>query len=265
MSVRYQDLFLPGLCIKDCVGRCDSSVQKCTTVKTTNWDSKGNLWAFVFGSRTAHICAQHQLSVCFHSTHRSLWGSFSIFLPFCRKISPSWPLFYFDQHDSPSNVDESLYLRSDSGVGPWYSSTCDKSTLQSWLVKVDLSSSTLCSNAGVGRVPGLSIKDCVGRCDSSVQKCTTVRTTNWDSKGNLWAFVFGSRTAHICAQHQLSVCFHSLTAHSVANSRFFCFLSKLLIFFVSTIRQVMWPSHGTLGATLDSRKDLAAWTWGMFW
>ena len=59
-----------GLPIRDCAGSCNSSVQMCTTMKHNRCDSKGNLLGFVFGSRTAHICAH----LCCHCPHRSICG-----------------------------------------------------------------------------------------------------------------------------------------------------------------------------------------------
>jgi len=57
--------------------------------------------------------------------------------------------------------------------------------------------------------------------------CTISNIKDWlgragDSKGILWAFVFGFRTAQICALSQLSVCSHLPTVHSVLNCRFPC-------------------------------------------
>jgi len=62
-----------------------------------------------------------------------------------------------------------------------------------------------------------------------------------------------SELAPICAPSQMSLCTHTPIAHSPAISRFPCnFFPKWpLILLVSTIRQVIWPTSGTL-ATLRS-------------
>jgi len=55
----------------DCAGNCNTYVQMFTNGEHGSCKSKDNLWVFVFGSRTGYIWAQIQLSVCFHSPHRS--------------------------------------------------------------------------------------------------------------------------------------------------------------------------------------------------
>jgi len=70
-----------------------------------------------------------------------------------------------------------------------------------------------------------------------------------DSKGNFWVYVFDSRTAPICALSQMSLYIHTTTAQLPTISRFPCIFSRAAPhFFVSTIRQVIWPSPGTLVA-----------------
>ena len=89
-----------------------------------------------------------------------------------------------------------------------------------------------------------------GKPQQSWPKAAQAERNRCDSKGNLWVFVFGSRTVPICVLCHHALIAHTLTARSAAISRFPCYFSGWpLIFFVSTIRQVIWLSPSTLGYT----------------
>jgi len=76
------------------------------------------------------------------------------------------------------------------------------------------------------RVPGLPIGspywELCGKLQQFGSKGYQAERNRCDSKSNLWAFVFGSRTEPIWAPSQLSLYTHTPTAHSTAISRFLC-------------------------------------------
>jgi len=107
------------------------------------------------------------------------------------------------------------------------------------------------------RVPGLPIRNCAGISNNLVPRGTKVSAIDATVKiiferlylvpGLGTSFVFGSRTGYIWALSQLSLCTHnfdrSLTNYFPISV---LFPERPLIFFVSTIHQVIWPSPGTL-------------------
>jgi len=79
-------------------------------------------------------------------------------------------------------------------------------------------------------------------------KCTLSWAQYIWQQRHFWAFVFSSRTVHIWAWSQLSVCSRTPTVHATTISRFLWIFSPNGPSFLehSTIRQVIWPNPGTL-------------------
>jgi len=89
-----------------------------------------------------------------------------------------------------------------------------------WVVQAEVGSRPL-FQASL-RVPGLPFRDCAGRCNSSVQMCTMMKTIHETAKAifECLYLVPGRRTFALsincpCASTPP-------TAHTVANSHFFC-------------------------------------------
>jgi len=73
------------------------------TAERNNCDRKDIFWAFVFGSRIAHIWALSQMSLCTHNSDHSLYNYFSISVQFFPRMAPH----FLKKNDSPSNLAES--------------------------------------------------------------------------------------------------------------------------------------------------------------
>ena len=74
--------------------------------------------------------------------------------------------------------------------------------------------------------PGLPVRDCAGSPNNPASRCPKLSAIDVTAKAIFEHFVFGSRTAPICALYHHSLCIHTPTAHSAAISRFSAFSSK---------------------------------------
>ena len=96
---------------------------------------------------------------------------------------------------------------------------------------------------------GLPVRDCAGSPNNPASKCPKLSATDVTAKTIFEHFVFGSRTAPICALYHHSLCIHTPTAHSAAISRFSAFSSKKVPRVAPQFlcQQVIWPIPSTLG------------------
>ena len=105
-------------------------------------------------------------------------------------------------------------------------------------------------------VPGHPITDCTVSPNNCVPRRPKLSTIDVTAKAIFFERVYlVSRTVPICALCDRSLCTHTPTTHCASISRLSCLFGSLfklwpLNFFVSTIRQVIWPSPGTLNLSL---------------
>jgi len=94
-------------------GKLQQSCPNVPQVDRSKYDRKDILWAFVFGSKTGHIWARSQLSVCSHTpTVHSTSLSFFIFNNYFSisvHFFPRLALHFLGQHNLPSNIVKSQY------------------------------------------------------------------------------------------------------------------------------------------------------------
>jgi len=100
------------------------------------------------------------------------------------------------------------------------------------------------TSRGLGRGYRESLLETTRKVTTIAPKTSQAERNRCDSKNIVWAFVFGSRTAPICALCHHALGAHTPTAHSTAISGFLCRVA--LQFFCQTIHQVIWLSPGTL-------------------
>ena len=100
----------------------------------------------------------------------------------------------------------------------------------------------------LARVPGLPIRDYAVSSNNLVQRRSKLSAIDVTAKTMFERLYLVPGRTPIYAPSQLSLCTHTPTTHSPAISRFPCnfFRKWPIICLVSMIRQVIWPSPGTL-------------------
>jgi len=213
--------------------------------------SQDNVWAFVCSFRTC-TNLQPESTVPMHPhPNRSLSGYFSISVQFFSQRGPP----FFGQHDSPSNLAESrypqrcilsLYLFRESRL----ECVCCFVLLRgTWTLRK--------INPEGSRVPGLPIRNCADIFNNLLQWGAEVSAI--DVTGNIIfeRLYLVSDLRNIA----LIVTMHSApTSPPLALQLFLDFRAIFspcgLSIFCSAIRQVIWPSPGTLEGSCPDRSVL---------